>query len=314
MFRYILKRLFMVLPVVFGISVIVFLMISLIPGDVVDVMLGTNATPETAAELRTNLGLDQPIYIRYLHWITNVLQGDFGNSIRSGKPVIDEVLARFPATLELTLLSLLISLAISIPIGTLSAVNKKSKWNILGSFLALMGISIPSFWLGTMLILFLSLFLKIVPPGGYIPFSEDPIGNLKLMLMPAFTLGTAMAAVVMRMTRSAMLEVIGQDYMKTAKAKGVTQKLYVYKHAFKNALIPVLTVIGIQTGYLLGGAVIIEEVFSLPGIGRLALQSIYQRDYPLVQATVMLVAIGFVLINLVVDIIYAYLDPRIRYE
>jgi peptide/nickel transport system permease protein len=304
----------MVLPVVFGISVIVFLMISLIPGDVVDIMLGTNATPETAAELRKNLGLDQPVHVRYLHWIGNVLQGDFGESIRTGKPVLEEIISRFPATLQLTLFSLIISLLIAIPIGTLSAIYRNSKWNIIGSTVALLGISMPGFWLGTMLILFLSLFLKVVPPGGYIPFSEDPIGNLKLMLMPAFTLGTAMAAVVMRMTRSAMLEVIGQDYMKTAKAKGVTQRLYVYKHALKNAMIPVLTVIGIQTGFLLGGAVIIEEVFALPGVGRLALQAIYQRDYPLVQATVMMVALGFVLINLVVDMIYAYLDPRIRYE
>jgi peptide/nickel transport system permease protein len=314
MFKYILKRLGMVFPVVIGISIIVFLLVSLVPGDAVDIMLGTNTSPETAQELRKNLGLDKPIHIRYFNWITGVLQGDFGESVRTGKPVIEAFFARLPATLQLAFFSMIISLSIGIPIGVMSALKRNSIFSHVSSVISLLGISIPSFWLGTMLILFLSLKLKLLPPGGYVPFSEDPIGNLKLMIVPSFTLGTAMAAVVMRMTRSAMLEVIGQDYMKTAQAKGVTKRLYRYKHAFKNAFIPVLTVIGIQTGYLLGGAVIIEEVFALPGVGRLALQAIYQRDYPLVQVTVLMFAVGFVLINLIVDIIYAYIDPRIRYE
>ncbi|WP_409305099.1 ABC transporter permease [Peribacillus sp. SCS-155] len=311
---YILKRLGMLVPVLIGIGTVVFFLISLIPGDAVSVMLGTNATPETAAELRKNLGLDQPVYVRYFEWMGGALQMDFGDSIRTGKPVMEEFFSRLPATLELALLSLIVALLIGISIGVLSAFKRNSLISHISSTISLLGISIPGFWLGTMLILFLSLKLNLIPPGGFVPFAEDPIQNLKLMLLPALTLGTSMAAVIMRMTRSAILEVVQQDYMKTAQAKGVTPRLYKYKHAFKNALIPVLTVVGIQAGYLLGGAVIIEEVFALPGVGRLALQAIYQRDYPLVQVTVLMFALGFVLVNLIVDVIYAYVDPRIRYE
>jgi peptide/nickel transport system permease protein len=314
MFKYIMKRLGMLIPVLIGICTIVFFLISLIPGDVVDILLGTSATPEAEAALREKLGLNQPLFLRYLEWMYNAIQFDFGESIRTGKPVIEEFLFRLPATLQLAGLSMLISLAIGIPFGIIAAIKKDSWVSHVVSVLSMLGISVPAFWMGTMLILFLSLNLRLLPPGGYIAFSEDPIGNLKMMLLPAFTLGSSMSAVVMRMTRSAMLEVIGQDYMKTALAKGVTPNLYRYKHAFKNALIPVLTVIGIQAGYLLGGAVIIEEVFSLPGVGRLALQAIYQRDYPLVQVTVFMFSLGFVLVNLLVDIVYAYIDPRIRYE
>ncbi|WP_019415778.1 ABC transporter permease [Paenisporosarcina sp. TG20] len=314
MFKYIMKRLCMLIPVLIGISTIVFLLISLIPGDVVDILLGTSATPEAREALRENLGLNKPVVIRYFEWMFNAIQLDFGESIRTGKPVIEEFFARLPATLQLAGLAMAISLLIGIPFGILAAIKKDSWISHVVSVVSMLGVSIPAFWLGTMLILFISLQLRLLPPGGFVPFLENPIENLKGMILPAFTLGTSMSAVVMRMTRSAMLEVLGQDYMKTALAKGVTPKLYRYKHAFKNALIPVLTVIGIQIGYLLGGAVIIEEVFALPGVGRLALQAIYQRDYPLVQVTVLMFSLGFVLVNLLVDIIYAYIDPRIRYE
>jgi peptide/nickel transport system permease protein len=311
---YILKRLGMLIPVLIGIATIVFFLISLIPGDAVAVMQGTNTDPAVAAMLRKNLGLDQPIYIRYFHWMAGALHFDFGESIRTGKPVMEEFFSRLPSTLELALLSLIISLIIGISIGVLSAFKRNSFISHISSTISFIGISIPGFWLGTMLVLLLSLKLNLIPPGGFVPFFEDPVQNIKLMIMPALTLGTAMGAVVMRMTRSAILEVIEQDYMKTARAKGVTPTLYKYKHALKNALIPVITVVGIQTGYLLGGAVIIEEVFALPGVGRLALQAINQRDYPLVQVTVLMFAFGFVMINLIVDLLYAYIDPRIRYE
>jgi peptide/nickel transport system permease protein len=312
--KYILKRMLISIPVLFGISVLAFFLVRLVPGDTVTAMLGANYNEEQATILRAKYGLDKPIFVQYLVWISNVLQGDFGVSSFTSQPVLEAIMERLPVTLELTILSVFIALLVAIPLGTIAALRRNSIFDYSASLSGMLGISIPNFWLGTLLILLLSLKLGWVPSGGFTQFIDDPIENLRRMIMPAIALGTSVGAVVMRMTRSSMLEVIGQEYIKMARAKGVTNRMLVLRHALKNAMVPVITVIGIQTGYLLGGSVVIEQIFSLPGIGQLALQAISNRDYALLQGTILFVASAFVLINLVVDIIYAYLNPKIRYE
>jgi peptide/nickel transport system permease protein len=311
--NYIMKRLLVAIPVLFGISLIAFFLVRLVPGDTVTAMLGANYNEEQAAVLRAKYGLDQPLIVQYTLWITQVLQGDFGASSFTNQPVLQSIMERLPVTLELTLLSILLAVVIAIPLGTLAALKRNSALDYGASFFGMLGISIPNFWLGTLLILFLSLKLGWVPSGGYVAFLEDPAENLQRMVMPALALGTAVGAVVMRMTRSSMLEVIGQEYMKMARAKGVPNSMLIWRHALKNAMIPIVTVIGIQAGYLLGGSVVIEQIFSLPGIGQLALQAISNRDYALLQGTILFVASAFVMINLLVDILYAFLNPKIRY-
>jgi peptide/nickel transport system permease protein len=310
---YIMKRLLVAIPVLLGISLIAFFLVRLVPGDTVTAMLGANYNEEQAAVLRAKYGLDQPLIVQYTLWITQVLQGDFGASSFTNQPVLQSIMERLPVTLELTLLSILLAVVIAIPLGTLAALKRNSALDYGASFFGMLGISIPNFWLGTLLILFLSLKLGWVPSGGYVAFLEDPAENLQRMVMPALALGTAVSAVVMRMTRSSMLEVIGQEYMKMARAKGVPNSMLIWRHALKNAMIPIVTVIGIQAGYLLGGSVVIEQIFSLPGIGQLALQAISNRDYALLQGTILFVASAFVMINLLVDILYAFLNPKIRY-
>lgn len=302
-----------VLPVLFGISLISFFIVRLVPGDTVTAMLGANYNEEQAAVLRMKYGLDQPIITQYLIWIGNVLQGDFGYSYFTRQPVLETILERLPVTLELAILSVLFAVCIALPLGTIAAIRRNSSVDYSASLFGILGLSIPNFWLGTLMILFISLKLGWLPSGGFISFIEDPIANLKNMTMPTIALGTTVAAVVMRMTRSSMLEVIGQEYIKMARAKGVRNTRLIWKHALKNALIPVVTVVGIQIGYLLGGSVVIEQIFSLPGIGQLALQAISKRDYALLQGTILFIATAFVIINLIVDIIYAFLNPKIRY-
>jgi peptide/nickel transport system permease protein len=243
----------------------------------------------------------------------DVLQGDFGTSLRTGQPVLGQILDRFTVTLELTGLALLLALLIGIPAGIIGAVKQYSRTDYFVTIFALAGLSIPEFLFATLLILLFSLEWRILPPSGYVPFSEDPIQNLKLMIMPALALGLGAASYITRMTRSSVLETLRQDYIRTAYAKGLRGAPIIIRHALSNALIPIVTVIGIQLGYLLGGAVIIEAIFAVPGVGRYALDSINMRDYPVVQGTVLFVTMIFVLINLVVDVLYAYLDPRIRY-
>jgi peptide/nickel transport system permease protein len=258
-------------------------------------------------------GLDKPLYEQYLIWMSALLQGDLGQSSFSGDPVLTSILERLPVTLELTLISVLFAVCIGIPFG-IWASYRRNRWpDYTATFIGLLGISVPGFWLGTLFILFFSLKLGWFPSGGFVPFWEDPVQNLKYMAMPGVALGAAVSAVVMRMTRSTMLEVLSQEYMKMARAKGVPGRLLVVRHALKNAMIPIITVIGIQIGYLIGGSVVIEQMFSLPGIGRLALQSITNRDYALMQGTILFVAFSFVMINFIVDILYAFLNPRIRY-
>ena len=316
MTRSVVRRVLQVVPVVFGLSVAVFLMLRLIPGDVVDVILGTEgaASPERLAQIRRMFGLDRPYHEQYLDWAGGIVTGDFGRSIRTSRPILPDILARFPVTLQLTGLAMLVSLALAIPLGVLSAVRRYTRADTLVRVIGLLGLSIPNFWLATMLILFVSTYWRgVLPTSGYVYPSQDLLGSFRSVLLPALALGAANMAILMRMTRSSMLEVLRQEYVTTARAKGLVERAVVYRHALRNALIPVITVAGVQVGYLLGGAIIVEQIFSLPGVGTLILNGITQRDYPVVQAGVMFVATSFVLVNLAVDILYAYLDPKIHY-
>lgn len=313
MLAYLVKRILSLIPVLFGISIVSFTLIHLVPGDTVSVILGTNTTAVSAAALRAAFGLDRPAPVQYVTWLAGVLHGDFGQSFITGQPIWNTIMFRLPATAELAGAALLLSLCIALPAGIIAAIRQYSAADYAGSTVALLGLSLPSFWLATMLTILFSVVWKVLPPSGYVPFPTDPLGNLRDLILPAVTLGTGLAAVVMRYTRSAMLEVVRQEYIKTARIKGLPERMVIAKHALKNALIPVVTVIGLQTAYLLGGVVIIEQIFDWPGVGKLMLNAVYQRDYPLIQAVILVIAVLFVLINLVVDIIYAYLNPRIRY-
>jgi peptide/nickel transport system permease protein len=313
--KYVSRRLLLMLPSLAGISVAVFLLLRLIPGDVVDALIGAEFTlsPEARASLLRLLGLDVPIHVQYLTWVWAVLNGDLGRSLRSGQPVLDLLLLRLPITAELSLLALALSVVIAIPLGVVSAVHRNSRVDFLARLFGLLGLSLPGFWLATMLILVASLYFKWLPPIIFISLRDDPVGNLKQMLLPTISLAMPLMAVTMRLTRSAMLEVLRQDYVRTARAKGLRERVVVYRHALRNALVPVVTIVGIQMGHLLGGAVIIEQIFGLPGVGWMLLQGIYQRDYPVVQGGVLFVAVVFLFLNLFVDLLYAYLDPRIKY-
>ncbi len=301
------------MPVLFGISVLVFGLVHLIPGDVAQVLLGTQATDQQIETLRRGFGLDRPLPVQYVDWLSHVLQGDFGVSLRTSRPVLPDLVSRFGVTLQLTLVSTVIALVVAIPLGVASAANRGRTSDALSRVLALLGLSIPNFWLGTMLILFVSLVLHWLPPVGFVSLLDNPWLGLQTLILPALALGTAVAAFIMRMVRSSLLEVLRQDYIRTANAKGLRDNVVLYRHALKNAFIPVLTVIGVQVGYLLGGAVIIESIFSLPGMGRFLLDSINNRDYSIVQGGVLLIALIFSLVNLSVDLVYGWLDPRIRY-
>lgn len=313
--RYVLKRMVSLLPTLFGVSVAVFLMVRMIPGTIVEQILGIDAQvgEEFVQTLRAFFGLDKPIHIQYLEWIGRILQGNLGESWRTGLPVSQMIVERLPVTFQLTIGAMLVALIVGVPLGILSAVRENTRLDHVVRVASLFSLSIPTFWQATMLILGLSLWLKWAPLG-YIGLTENPVENFKLMFWPCLVLGTASAAQIMRLTRSSLLDVMRQDYVRTARAKGLAESPVVWKHALKNAFIPVLTVAGLQVGYLLGGLVVTEEVFTLPGVGRLLLWGIYQRDYPLIQGTILFVAVLFLLTNLVVDILYGFFDPRIRYD
>jgi len=313
MLAYLVKRLLSLIPVLFGISLVSFILIHLVPGDTVSVILGTNTTAVSAAALRAAFGLDRPAPVQYITWLGGLLHGDFGQSFITGQPILGTIMSRLPATAELTVAALLLSLCIALPAGIIAAIRQYSVADYAGTTLSLLGLSLPSFWLATILTIVFSVVWHVLPPSGFVAITTDPVGNLRDLILPAVTLGTGLAAVVMRYTRSAMLEVVRQEYIKTARLKGLPERMIIAKHALKNALMPIVTVIGLQTAYLLGGVVIIEQIFDWPGIGKLMLNAVYQRDYPLVQGVILVIAVLFVLINLVVDILYAYLNPRIRY-
>ena len=312
---YILKRVLSLVPTLIGVTILVFLMIRLIPGTVIDQIIGTDAIVDASAraQLRAFFGLDQPLPVQFWHWFGGLLRGDLGHSWRSGLPVSKMIFDRLAVTVELAGGALLISLLVGIPLGVLSAVRENTPLDHVARIASLFSLSIPIFWQAAMIILALSLWFHWVPPVEYAPLTTNPSANLQQMILPALVLGTVVAAQVMRMTRSALLEVLRDDYVRTARAKGLAEQLVVGRHALRNALIPIITVVGLQVGYLLGGAVVTEEVFTLPGVGRLVLNAVYERDYPLVQGTILFIALLFMLTNLLTDLLYAYLDPRVKY-
>lgn len=295
-----------------GVSLVAFFLVRAIPGDTVTALLGAQYNKEQAAALEKKYGLNQPVPVQYAIWLGHTVSGDLGESAFTNRPVLSEIAERLPVTLELTAFGLLFAILIGIPMGITAALNKGRVVDYIVSVFGLAGVSIPAFWLGTIFILLFSLFLGWLPSGDFVPFSESPADNIRHMLMPGIALGMAVAAVVMRMTRASMVEVMSQQYINTAYAKGRGKWAVALGHALKNSLIPVMTVVGIQVGYLLAGAIVIEQVFSLPGLGRLALQAISNRDYALLQGTILFIAAIFVLTNLTVDLLYAWANPRIR--
>lgn len=317
MSRYLLQRMVAFLPTLFGVSVLIFLAIRLVPGDAITAMLGTEAgmLTETQREsLRAYFGLDTPPVEQYARWLGNVLQGNLGYSVRFSAPVLNVILERFPVTLELAVLAIIFALLIGLPIGVISAVNHNSTLDLFGQLVALAGLALPSFLLGTLIIYILSVNFGVLPNSGdYVGFAQNPGRNIQQLIFPAITLGFPFSASVMRTTRSAMLEVLGQDYIRTARSKGLRERTVITRHSLRNALIPIVTIVGVEAGYLLGGTVIVEEIFALPGIGRLTLNAIAQRDYALIQGVALFIAFNFVLINLVVDFLYVVVDPRITY-
>jgi len=303
------------IPTLIGVSIITFLLMRLAPGDPTTAILGMKATPEKIAYINQKFGLDKPIPLQYLIWLKNlVLNGDLGNSIVENEPVLRIILRRIPVTFQLAMSSIILSLCISLPAGIVSAVKKDTWFDNFARIFAFWGISTPNFWLGLLLIIGFGVMIPVLPVYGYVGIFEDFVQGIRHMILPAITLGTALAAMVTRMTRSSLLETLNEDYVRTARAKGLKERVVISKHAVKNAMIPVATVVGLQLGYILGGSVLTETVFALPGMGRLMIRSIFKQDYPVVQGTVLVYALTFVLVNLLVDLSYAYLDPKIRLD
>ncbi len=313
MTRYILRRLLLMVPVAFLVTIISFGLLRLAPGDPVQVFAGEERDPQSLDQIRRSLGLDQPLPLQYVAWLGHAAQGDFGRSIRTKQRVSEAIVERVPATLELTLAALVFSVTLALIIGTLSAIRRNSVLDLLATGFTIAGVSLPNFFLALLLILFFALILRALPPGGYQAFISDPGENLRRLLMPMITLATASLAVNMRQVRSGLLDVFGQDYIRTARAKGLSESRVILSHALKNGLIPVVTLVGLQVGALIEGAIVTEQIFSWPGVGRLVFDSISGRDYPVVQAIVMLSALSYMVSTLIVDIVYAVVDPRISY-
>jgi peptide/nickel transport system permease protein len=313
MTRFIVRRVLLMVPVAFLVTVILFGLLRLAPGDPVLTFAGEERDPETLNQIRRSLGLDQPLPVQYVAWLGHAAQGDFGRSIRTRQRVGEAILERLPATLELGAAALALSISVALVVGTLSALNRNSPLDLLATGFTIAGVSLPNFFLGLLLILFFALVLRVFPPGGYQPLATAPGENLRRLVLPAITLATASMAVNMRQVRSSLLDVFGQDYIRTARAKGLAERSVVVRHALKNGLIPVVTIIGLQIGAIIEGAIITESIFLWPGVGRLVVDSIGGRDYPVVQAVVLLSAISYMFSTLVVDILYGWLDPRISF-
>ncbi len=313
---YILRRLAFAIPTLIVVSIGIFLMVRLLPGDIIDILFGGDqtASEEVKQQAREQLGLTGSYPEQYWRWISGVLQGDFGFSLRNTEPVSAIVFDALTVTLELVVLGLLIATVIGVPLGVLSAVKRDTGWDLAARVGGLVGLSVPSFWLATLLLLITSRVFGWVPPLVYISPFDDPIGNLSQFILPAISISVFTMAIVMRMVRATMLEVLGQDYVRTARAKGVDRRTMITKHALRNALIPVVTIIGFEIGVLIGGAAIIETIFGLPGVGYVLLQAIFGRDYPVIQAMTLLIAFTFIFANLLVDLLYGVLDPRISQE
>lgn len=312
MLKFVARRLLATIPLLFFVSLVVFGLVHALPGDPAVLFLGEEATPETLAKFRERLGFHRPLVVQYGEWLGRAVRGDLGRSLRTNQPVTDAIVQRLPVTLELMAAALLVSLAVAVPLGILSAVKRNSGVDVASTAFALVGFSTPNFWLGLMLIYVFALVLRWLPPSGFVPLPASVPDNLRSLILPSITLGTALAALVTRQLRSGMLEVLRQDYVRTARAKGLSGGAVVGKHALKNALIAVVTVIGLQIGGLLGNTIITETLFALPGVGRLMIDAIFSRDFFIVQGVILFLAVGYIVSNLVVDILYSYLDPRIR--
>ncbi len=312
---YVARRVLGMVPVAFLISLIAFALLYLLPGDPALAILGEERAGDKAAyqAVRAQLGLDDPIYLQYVRWVRGLLGGDVGTSIRTREPIAQMVVKRLPVTLELGILSVLLGIVIALPAAVISAVRPGSRLDMVGTVLAMGGVAMPSFWLGMLLIFLFSLWMRLLPPSGYTSPLDNLGANLKMMVMPCIAMGASLAAVIMRQARSALIEVLQEEYITTARSKGLRERAVVGRHALKNALIPVVTVIGLQVGHILGGAVVTETIFAVPGLGRLLVDSIFFRDYPVVQAVVLVMALGVLFSSLATDLFYAYLDPKIRY-
>jgi peptide/nickel transport system permease protein len=311
--EYLIKRLVLLIPTFLGITLVVYSVLLMLPGDPVDVLLGQEYDAQIAKQLRAEWGLDQPVIVQYIKWLQHIVRGDWGRSLFSRKPVFDEVMAKLPLTLELIALALFFEMVISVPAGVVSAVKPYTWWDYAASTFALVGVSIPSFFLGILLFLTFGLWLGWLPVQGYVPLRESVGENLRHLILPTLALGVARTAILTRLIRGSMLEVIHQEYVMTARSKGLAEALVINKHALKNALIPAVTVLGLQVGFLVGGAIIIEKLFALPGIGSYGIDAITNRDYPQVLGFILISALVFQLANLAVDLVYCFLDPRIRY-
>ena len=316
---YIIRRLLLIIPTLFILSILVFLSVRFIPGDIIDIMMGELAYmgsgPTDREALERRLGLDVQVYVQYGRWMGGILlRGTLGDSLLGGFTVEEKILARLPVTIELGLMAIVIGLLIALPVGIYSAIRRNTAADYVGRSFAIIGLATPNFWLATMVMIYPAIWWSWSPPMQLIPFSEDPLGNLGMFLIPSLILGTAMAAATMRMTRTMMLEVLRQDYIRTAWAKGLMERVVVLRHAIKNALIPVVSLIGLQLPILIGGAVIMENIFNLPGLGGLMLDALQVRDYPLVSGINLFFATAVVLLNLLIDLLYPYLDPRVRYS
>jgi peptide/nickel transport system permease protein len=310
--RLVLRRLAATIPVLLLVTFGVFLLLHLTPGDPIDVMMAESADATVKENLRRELGLDRPLYVQYAAWMGRLVQGDLGRSIRNGEPVIENVRRRLRPSLELAFFAMTISVVVAFPVGIISAIRRNTAVDRAGATFALFGICMPNFLLALLLIFFFGVTLRWLPISGYTDPLEEPWNGLRSLTLPAITLGLALAAVVTRTLRSSLLEALAEDYVRTARAKGLSEWRVVWGHVLRNALIPVVTILGLQLGTLIGGAVITEYVFALPGVGRLVVDAVFARDYPLVQGVVLLIAVGFIVSNLVVDVLYGWIDPRIR--
>jgi peptide/nickel transport system permease protein len=302
------------IPVAFLVSAIVFVLLRITPGDPVLVYAGEERDPVALEALRHEYGLDQPLPVQYVVWVEHAIRGDLGRSLRTRQPVTQAILERLPKTLELGVAALVISIGVALVVGTLAALRRNSPLDLIATGFTIAGVSLPNFYLGIILILVFSLAFRLLPPGGYADFVTDPLDNLKRLILPAITLATASLAINLRQVRSSLLDVLSQDYLRTARAKGLGERAVVLRHAMKNSLIPVVTIFGLQIGALLDGAIITETIYFWPGVGRLAVDSIGGRDYPVVQAIVLMSALAFMVSTLAVDVLYVWLDPRISYR
>jgi len=316
--QYIITRLSLLIPVLFFVSVLVFALARVIPGDAAILKaMGSpegDAAGEIIGELRRQFGLDKPYPVQYVEWLGKVLQGDMSTSFWTQKPVLEEIVSRLDVTFELAIGTTIVSVLIAIPAGVISAIRRDTGLDYVARITSILGLAMPNFWIGTLMIVLPAFWWGYVPPPGYTPMAQDPWRNFQQFIFPSLAMGTSFSAIAMRMTRSQMLEVLRQDYIRTAFAKGLRERVVVYRHALRNAVIPVMTIVGIQFGHLLGRTVIMETVFALPGLGTMTLRAIQQRDYPLIQGSVLVMALMFLLVNFVVDILYAVVDPRIRYQ